>query len=92
MCIGYVARQQGRATRVGDGRGSRLSGDQIPLSVRIITVSDIYDALATQRPYKEPYPHEKCVTILREEAARGWWDPGVVEALVSVVRPLVRSH
>jgi putative two-component system response regulator len=75
----------------GSGYPDGLSGNQISLSIRIISVSDIYDALATRRPYKDPFPHDKCLHILREEAARGWWDPNVVEALSAVVQPTAAS-
>src|SRR5438876_2554963 len=63
----------------GSGYPDGLSGDQIPLLVRIPTVVDVYDALATKRPYRDALPHETCIDIMRGEAARGWWDPAIVE-------------
>lgn len=69
----------------GSGYPDGLKGGQIPLLVRITSVVDVYDALATKRSYKESLPREKCLSILREEAARGWWDPTVVEALSETV-------
>lgn len=65
----------------GSGYPDGLAGEEIPLLVRIITAVDVYDALATARPYRKALPHETCMTILREEASRGWWDRDIVEML-----------
>ena len=65
----------------GSGYPDGLAGKEIPLLVRIITAVDVYDALATARPYRKALPHETCMTILRDEAARGWWDRDIVEML-----------
>ena len=65
----------------GSGYPDGLAGKEIPLLVRIITAVDVYDALATARPYRKALPHETCMTILRDEAARGWWDRDIVEKL-----------
>ena len=65
----------------GSGYPDGLAGEDVPLLVRIITAVDVYDALATARPYRKALPHETCMTILREEAARGWWDRDIVEKL-----------
>ena len=69
----------------GSGYPDGLSAGEIPVTVRILSVVDIYDALATQRPYKEALPRERCLAILREEAAKGWWDRDVVETLADLV-------
>lgn len=65
----------------GSGYPDGLAGEDVPLLVRIITAVDVYDALATARPYRKALPHETCMTILRDEAARGWWDRDIVEIL-----------
>ncbi len=69
----------------GTGYPDGLSGDAIPLTVRVLSVTDIYDVLSTKRPYKDPLPMPRCFAILREECARGWWDPRVVDALEELV-------
>lgn len=69
----------------GSGYPDRLAGREIPLLVRITSVVDVFDALRTRRSYKDSLPQEKCLAILREEAARGWWDRDVVESLSRVV-------
>jgi putative two-component system response regulator len=44
-----------------DGKGYPvgLGGEEIPLAARIVTVCDVFDALTSRRPYKEPWPAEK---------------------------------
>jgi len=65
----------------GTGYPHGLSGDSIPLSGRIMALADVYDALRSKRVYKEAFPHEKCVQIIRE--ARGkHFDPEVVDAFL----------
>lgn len=71
----------------GSGYPDGLKGEEIPLLVRIVSVVDVYDALATKRAYKDSLPREKCLSILREESAKGWWDRDVVEALAKIVQP-----
>jgi putative two-component system response regulator len=68
----------------GSGYPDGLKGDQIPIAVRILTISDIYDVLSSRRPYKEPLPKETCLNILREEADKGWWDKKVIETLAKI--------
>lgn len=69
----------------GSGYPDGLKGDQISLEVRVLTVADIFQALVSVRPYKPAFPAAKAVAILREEAAKGWWDTAVVEALATLV-------
>jgi len=69
----------------GSGYPDGLRGAEIPLLVRITSVVDVFDALHTRRSYKEAFPVEKCLEILREEAGKGWWDRDVVEALAVVM-------
>jgi putative two-component system response regulator len=66
----------------GSGYPDGLSGDEIPRAVRIMSIADIYDALASARSYKPAFPPDVCFRILREEAARGWWDKELVNAFV----------
>ena len=67
----------------GNGYPNKLKGDQIPLCGRIMAVADVYDALVSKRPYKDPYPHEVAVQeILKGKGAQ--FDPDVVDAFVSI--------
>ncbi|WP_413896472.1 HD-GYP domain-containing protein [Rhodoferax sp.] len=51
-----------------DGRGyqHRLRGDSIPLVARLFDIVDVFDALTSRRPYKEPVPLQEAVRILAE--------------------------
>lgn len=63
----------------GRGYPNRLVADQIAPEVRMMTVADIYDALTTgDRPYKRAVSPERALTILEEEARRGFLDPALV--------------
>lgn len=61
----------------GSGYPHGLSGDEIPISARIVTIADVYDALTTVRPYKAAFDHQKAVAIMKEEA--NGYDPKLFE-------------
>jgi putative two-component system response regulator len=65
----------------GSGYPDGLKGNQIPLSARILSAVDVYDALTTDRPYRKALPQEQAFAIMREEVKRGWWDSGLVNEL-----------
>lgn len=64
-----------------DGRGypDGLRGEQVPLLVRILSVADIFDSLASDRPYRARLPFDLCLGILRENARDGGLDPALVD-------------
>jgi putative two-component system response regulator len=62
----------------GTGYPDGLSGDEIPLTSRIMTIVDIYDALTTTRSYRRRLPPEVALEILWDEAKKGWWDKDVL--------------
>lgn len=49
-----------------DGRGypDGLKGDDIPISAQVVALVDVYDALTSQRAYKEPFSHEKAIQMI----------------------------
>jgi len=61
----------------GSGYPKGLSGEQIPLSARIVALCDVYDALRMPRPYKAAWPREKAQGYLREQAGKHF-DPALV--------------
>ena len=63
----------------GYPHGSRA--DQVPIAARIIAVADIFDALTSQRPYKEPWPNPRAYDYLRQQA-RWKLDEDCVAALL----------
>ncbi len=58
----------------GSGYPDGLKGEQIPLTARILSVVDVYDALTTERPYKPAHPPEEALKTMAEEVQKGWWD------------------
>ena len=61
-----------------------LAGEEIPLGARIVFACDTYDAMTTDRPYRNALPHEQAVEELRRVAG-SQLDPRVVEALIAVL-------
>jgi len=51
----------------GTGYPNGLKGEEIPIAARIMALADIYDAMATKRCYKEPFPHDKIKKIILQE-------------------------
>ena len=69
----------------GSGYPDGLKGEQIPLTARILQVTDVYDALTTDRPYRKALPKEEALAIMREEMKRGWWDRSILDEFEAVV-------
>jgi putative two-component system response regulator len=67
----------------GTGYPEGLSGDDIPISGRMMAVADVYDALICRRVYKEGMPHEKAVGIL-VEGKGSHFDPDMVDAFLEI--------
>ena len=67
--------------RDGSGYPDGLTGEEIPLLARVFQVVDVFDALTSDRPYREALPATAAIDVLRTETARGWWDPAIVESL-----------
>jgi HD-GYP domain-containing protein (c-di-GMP phosphodiesterase class II) len=67
----------------GNGYPMGLSAEEIPLSARIVTVADVYDALSSKRVYKDAFPHDECVRLIREGAGTQF-DPDLVRVFLSI--------
>src|SRR5450759_4812170 len=67
----------------GTGYPRRLAGDQIPLQARMMTISDIFDALTAQdRPYKRAVPVNTALDILHDEANKGQLDKDLLDVFI----------
>jgi PAS domain S-box-containing protein len=62
----------------GAGYPRRLAGNQIPLEARIFSIVDVWDALLSDRPYRNAWPKEKTLQYLKEQAG-SHFDPEVLE-------------
>jgi len=69
----------------GSGYPDGLKGEQIPRTARILQITDIYDALSTDRPYRKALPREETLAIMREEVKRGWWDASILDEFEAIV-------
>jgi diguanylate cyclase (GGDEF)-like protein/putative nucleotidyltransferase with HDIG domain len=61
----------------GTGYPSGLSGEQIPMGARILSVVDCFDALTSRRPYRPALSIEEAIQMLREDAGKAF-DPAIV--------------
>ncbi len=62
----------------GQGYPRGLSGRAIPLPARIVAIADTFDALTSKRPYKDPYPPEMALDIIRNERGKHF-DPRITD-------------
>jgi len=68
----------------GSGYPRGLKGTQIPLSARIFSIVDIWDALLSDRPYREAWPREKVIEYIKEISGKVL-DPQVVAAFLDMI-------
>lgn len=68
-----------------DGKGypAGLAGDAICFGARVLCVADVYDALISQRPYRQGWVKEEVLTFMRGNSGI-MFDPRVVEAFLSL--------
>ncbi len=72
----------------GGGYPDGLRGDDIPPLVRILSITDVYDSLTSDRPYRAPIPHHLCLEMLLENARGGGLDLELVTLFSEIVTPL----
>lgn len=75
----------------GSGYPNGLAGTDIPLSARIVAVADVFDALTSKRPYKEAWPVDRALKVMREEAG-GHFDPAVVDAMEQALPEILKVY
>ncbi len=68
----------------GSGYPEGLKGKRIPLESRIIEVADVYDALVTQRAYREAFEPKEAIKIMKTESGKAF-DPVVLAAFLDVI-------
>ena len=67
----------------GSGYPEGLAGDAIPISARIMAVADVYDALISRRPYKNPFSHDRAVQMIIDGRGQHF-DPDIVDAFIAL--------
>jgi putative two-component system response regulator len=67
----------------GSGYPNSLKGAEIPIAGRIAAIADVFDALTSRRPYKEPFSVEQSLAII-EKGKGSHFDPDVVDAFFAI--------
>ncbi len=73
----------------GSGYPCGLKGYDIPLSARIMAITDVFEALISERPYKKGYSYEKSIEIIKEGSGQHF-DPVIVDVFLSVIEDIKR--
>jgi len=75
----------------GAGYPEGLTGEAIPRIARIFAISDVFDALTSKRPYKEPMPYDETMEILSR--GRGsHFDPELLDAFTELAPEFYRRY
>jgi HD-GYP domain-containing protein (c-di-GMP phosphodiesterase class II) len=73
----------------GNGYPAQIPGDMIPAAARIFAITDVFDALSSERPYKKAMPLAKVVAIL-EEGRAGHFDPQLLDSFLEIA-PIIST-
>ncbi|HEX7000567.1 MAG TPA: HD domain-containing phosphohydrolase, partial [Trueperaceae bacterium] len=68
----------------GTGYPLGLKGRDIPIAARLFAVVDVYDALTSDRPYRQAWPRERALEYVKEQAGTHF-DPDVVKVFLEMV-------
>ncbi|GAB4421603.1 MAG: response regulator [Thermodesulfovibrionales bacterium] len=69
----------------GGGFPDGLSGEDIPLNARILSIADSFDAMVSRRPYRKGRSTNMVVEVFRHEKDSGQWDPNLVEYFIAMI-------
>jgi cyclic di-GMP phosphodiesterase len=72
----------------GSGYPDGISGDAIPVTARVTTIADIFDALTTARVYRHALRRDEALAIMREEVGKGWWDGRLLDEFRGVLETI----
>ena len=69
----------------GSGYPQGLKGDEIPLHARIFAIVDVWDALLSNRPYRQAWEKDRVIQYIRDQAG-SHFDPNIVEVFLKMMR------
>jgi HD-GYP domain-containing protein (c-di-GMP phosphodiesterase class II) len=75
----------------GAGYPAGLKAEEIPIAARIFAITDVFDALTSKRPYKEPMTFEETMQIL-ESGRNSHFDPALIDAFSPIARELYDTY
>ena len=75
----------------GGGYPAGSSGAEIPLTARIFAIADVFDALTSRRPYKDPLPFDRTMEILKEGRGQHF-DPALLDAFAAIAPALYEEY
>ncbi len=71
----------------GSGYPDGLRGEEIPLLARVFQVTDVFDALTSDRCYRRALPVSQALEIIHDETVnKAWWDPAIVHVFTNLVK------
>jgi putative two-component system response regulator len=73
----------------GSGYPQGLRGETIPMAARMVALADVYDALLSRRPYKEPWPKPRVMAYFSEQTGRHF-DPALVPLFLDSIDDMER--
>jgi HD-GYP domain-containing protein (c-di-GMP phosphodiesterase class II) len=69
----------------GSGYPQGLRGEQIPLSARIFSLIDVWDALCSERPYRSAWPEEQVVAYIQDQSG-SHFDPDLTQLFLETIK------
>ena len=75
----------------GSGYYGGKQGKDIPMNARIFAIADVFDALTSKRPYKEPMSFDKAMSILQESSG-SHFDPDILQAFEQIAHTLYNTY
>jgi len=73
----------------GKGYPQGLAGENIPLVGRIVGLADVFDALTSKLPYKDPFSVEKAIDIIKQERGEHF-DPHMVDVFLENIDEILQ--
>lgn len=70
----------------GKGHPDGLKGEEIPISARICSITDAFDAMTSNRPYRKGVTPLQAANIFERELGSGQWDPEIVKTFIKLIR------
>ncbi|MBL4937561.1 HD domain-containing protein [Clostridium sp. YIM B02515] len=71
----------------GSGYPHGRSGEEIPLSARIVALADVFDALTSKRPYKKPFTFEESINIIKDGYGKHF-DPYIIDVFIKNIESI----